>query len=91
MKTLKSMVPSRRATVRPRWQNQNNFGRIGGKAARNAASSARFARRMAKFERMGKFGGGFVRLVNWLMRKLGLAPRAFKPAPPSQSYKVEVG
>ena len=88
MKQLKDYVPQKpRPKARPRWQNQQDVPRVGGRAANHAASAARWERRMKKIARMEHAGGGLARLVRWALRKTGLV-REFKPAPPSQDYRV---
>ena len=88
---FKSMNPKSRGRfkARPRWQNQNGIPRIGGRKASNAASRARWDRRMAKYQSYGKKTVALNHLIDRLLRKLGLI-REYKPEPPPDGFKVEV-
>jgi len=81
--------PKTRYTARPRWQNQTDIGRIGGRKASNFASTARWERKMSKYRGYGKKLVAINRLIDRLLRRLGLV-KEHKPAPPPDGYKVVV-
>ena len=81
--------PRGRFTARPRWQNQNEIPRVGGRKASNLASQARWERKMTKYQSYGKKTLALNRLIDKLLRKLGII-REYQPAPPLAGFKVEV-
>jgi hypothetical protein len=81
--------PKGRFTARPRWQNQQDIPRIGGRKASNLASQARWERKMSKYRGYGKMAVKINLLIDRLLRKLGVI-REYTPDPPPDGYQVEV-
>jgi len=81
--------PRGRFTARPRWQNQKDIPRIGGRKASNLASQARWERKMAKYQSYGKKTVALNRLIDKLLHRLGLV-REYQPPDPPDGFKVEV-